>query len=483
MVVANDLHVEGKGQEGLCPLKLGTMRGPHPLLRAIVASSIFISLIASSPHSHALGGCGWDTKDGWVARENAKAGNPTWDTGLPVRMSADFSRRNPGSSRIEGWFGSTSARCGQTVALHLVGLRDEAKISIYRMGYYKGAGARFISSARVKNPLWKYTISNQTPPGQYLFRLDQAKSVSAFVPLIIRDENSKSNITFISSVLTWQSYNQWGGSSLYKGPNAKRETQAKEVSFDRPYDGDGAGQFRYLEFPATQLAEKNGIAINYITDIDLDSDPTVLRSTQSIVVGGHSEYWTERMRGAIETSVNRGINLVSLGANTGYNRTILSQNSRAMGKIVKWRDPTIKKPESLLFGSQYFALGVHEDYVVTNAQVWPFNVLKQGQRIKGIAGNEVDSALNAKGPAIEVLAKSSNEAMATYYTLPSGSGILNMGTIGWVCAIGNICPWGHKFALRTRNEIRLVTEEIFTGLTKGPLGHWRLATPDIPARL
>jgi hypothetical protein len=126
------------------------------------------------------------------------------------------------------------------------------------------------------------------------------------VPLVIRDAKSKSAITFVSSVLTWQMYNKWGGSAL---------------TFNRPYDGDGAGQFRYTEFPALYLAERAGHEINYITDLDLDSDPTALRGTKSIVVGGRSEYWTERMRGAMNTSVDRGINLVSLGANTGLQQS------------------------------------------------------------------------------------------------------------------------------------------------------------------
>lgn len=64
-----------------------------------------------------------------------------------------------------------------------------------------------------------------------------------------------------------------------------------------------------------------------------------------------------------------------------------------MGKITPWRDAPYNKPESLIWGSQYFALNVHRDYVVTNAGDWPFNVLKNGEIIKGVAGNEVDSPL------------------------------------------------------------------------------------------
>jgi hypothetical protein len=65
------------------------------------------------------GTCDWDTDTGWVARENQKPGaSAKWDDGAPVRMGGDFSRRVE-LKRIEGWFGTTSAQCGQNVALRI----------------------------------------------------------------------------------------------------------------------------------------------------------------------------------------------------------------------------------------------------------------------------------------------------------------------------------------------------------------------------
>ena len=454
----------------------------------LLITAVVASLLPMAPA--VAGTCDWDTSAGWVARENALPGAKQWDLGAPVRMSADFSRR-VNMKRIEGWFGATSAQCGQTVALHLVGASKdrETTISIYRLGYYGGARARLVGVGKVSDILWKFKVTKNTPPGQYLFRLDAERRKTSFVPLVIRDHKSKSAITFISSVLTWQAYNQWGGSSLYKGPDAKRETKALSVTFDRPYDGDGAGQLRYMEFPALYLAEKAGHEINYITDLDLDSDPTALRNTKSIVVGGHSEYWTERMRRAIDTSVDRGINFVALGGNTGYNKITYDPKTRTMSNIVMWRDPSVRKPEALLLGAQFFALGVRSDYVVKSAAQWPFDVLKQGERIVGIAGNEVDAPpVSGKRVGVEVLAESAPlgaekiAAMATYYTRESDAGILNIGTNGWVCAIDNKCPWGHRFTSSTRKQIAAVTGAIFEGLTRGPLGKWRPATIDIPAQ-
>lgn len=456
---------------------------------ALLLLTFCTSLASASPmRTMGTGTCNWDQDSGWVARENAKAGTSTWSKGVPLRFSADFSRRAQ-ADRVEGWFDSTSTTCGQNVNLHILGKQTLTYVDVFRMGYYQGSGARLITSTKTKNKTWNFRSSSQTPPGQYLIRISAPKARASFVPLVIHNPNSQSDISFISSILTWQSYNQWSGYSLYKGPDAKRETRAETVSFDRPYDGDGSGQFRYMEFPALKRAEKLGLDINYLTDIDLDKGISSLGKTQSIVFGGHGEYWTKAMRETVEASLAKGINLISLGGNTGYNFTELSNGARAMGKITPWRDTPNDKPESLIWGSQYFALNVHKDFVVTRADVWPFNVLSQGEIIKGVVGNEVDSPLNAVGPAVEELARSStnpNEksiaSMATYYTVASGAGILNMGTNGWVCAIENVCPWGHTFSPATKAQIQAVTDAIFAGLKKGPLGNWRKANPDIPKR-
>jgi hypothetical protein len=157
-------------------------------------------------------------------------------------------------------------------------------------------------------------------------------------------------LTFISSVITWQTYNQWGGYSLYKGADGKRETRASEVSFARPYDGDGSGQFRYMEYPVIKAAEKIGLSINYATDFDLDSSPDLTSKTKALVFGGHSEYWTTQMRDAVEAAVDRGVNLIVLGGNTAFNR--IDINGETISGVTPWRD--LGRPEVTLLGSQFF---------------------------------------------------------------------------------------------------------------------------------
>lgn len=510
-----------------------------------VGVALLSTLIAILPGAAALSEsavaatCGWDTSHGWVKRENVKTGDNKWSAGIRMEYSGDYTRKTADSSvakwmpnsigpgPVEGWFDRPSATCGEAIGLHISGNGKPVKIQVFRMGYYGGAGARLIESTTVsdvskyaapkvtKGPqstvttdwpvAWSLKVGDASPPGQYLIRLDDGGPDSNFVPITILDPQIKSEITFVSSVLTWQAYNQWGGYSLYKGPDSHRASRATVSSFNRPYDGDGSGQFRYMEYPILKIAESLGIDMNYITDIDLDRGIPSLHSTMSILFGGHGEYWTSNMRARVQAGVDSGINLVSLGGNAAYGRPRLQANER---EIVMWRssklDPNrsnpvlattgwrqvpILQPEAKLLGSQYVGLGVDADYTIPHPNRWPFTKMTHPELLKNIVGREVDSPLYAKGPAVETLAESAItfhrkavRIIATYYTNAKKAGVIDISTNGWSCALDDVCPWHPIISPATQTDARLITEEILSGLTKGPLGAWRPAITDIPER-
>ena len=423
--------------------------------------------------SAAAAECRWDQSPGWVQRENAKKGSAEWADEIPLRFSADFTRRK-NKPRIEGYFGATSVGCGEKTPLTISGAAS-ADISIYRIGYYRGAGARLVMTIKSAT---SFTPSSKTPPGEYLVKLISPGRASSFVPIVVKSQSVKNDITFVSSVLTWQAYNQWGGTSLYKGDDGTRETRAESVTFNRPYDGDGAGQFRYMEEPLVQLIEQLGIDTQYLTDIDLGKAERI--NSGSIVFGGHSEFWSYPMRTVVEKTVAAGKNLIVLGGNTGYAQTLLD------GRLLIGRNPfrDLGMPESKILGSQFFALGIKKDLESQNT--WPFSVLGRDAVIKGIYGYEADTAMGTIGPGVEILARATISptekgfvAMSTYYSAPSGATVLNMGTNAWVCAMANRCPWGHTFDGQGQNQIKLVTAAI---LKAAKSGKWRPAKIDIPTR-
>lgn len=509
---------------------------------ATLAALFFTGIPLASAAANTAALCGWDSSPGWVARENTKAGESTWNRGIPIQYAGDFAGKElrkrkggpfsswlaPTTTGPEGWFSSPSATCDESIGLHISANGSPVTIKVFRMGYYGGAGARLVqetttkpiahysASAPSRPPVslltadwpvaWEFHVTSQTPPGQYLIRLDDKHGDSNFVPLMVTNPESKSPVTFVSSVLTWQAYNEWGGYSLYKGPDRSRRTRAMVVSFNRPYDGDGSGQFRYMEYPIVRLAEKLGIDLNYITDIELAKNVSSLENTKSIVYGGHGEYWTTQMRVALDSAVARGINFVSFGGNAGYNRPRLQADNRQLVMwrgskkdphrknpilaTTRWRSSPINNPESLLMGAQYVGLGVNGDYTIAHPLRWPFSVMKHPAILHGVVGREVDSPLYTRGPAVEDLAWAEIKlhgrpitAMATYYTNSKNAGILDIATNGWACAINAVCPWFPPHFEQTQVDVTLVTEEILKGLVKGPLGLWRPAITDIPQRI
>lgn len=505
----------------------------------LIAPSLLMSPALALNKAVTSNPCKWDTSAGWIKRENTKVGNANWADGIALEYSGDYTakekglpatnwnRSKPGPKAVEGWFDAPSATCGDQIGLHITGNGRAVKIKIYRMGYYGGAGARLITSTSVgpikqygtpqisKAPestvstnwpvAWSLKINTATIPGLYLIRLDDGGGDSSLVPLTIEEPTIQSSITFVSSILTWQAYNQWGGYSLYKGPNMQRGTRATIVSFNRPYDGDGSGQFRYMEYPLIKIAERLGLDINYITDLELDRNIASLRSTKSILYGGHGEYWTANMRKNLQRSIDSGINLVSLGGNAAYAHPRLQANNR---QLVMWRSSTadpnrndpvlattgwrqvpILQPESKILGAQYVGLGVSGDYTVRHPNRWPFTRMTHPAVLKSIVGREVDSPLYSIGPAVEVLADSAIDfngkavtIMATYYTNSKNAGVIDISTNGWTCAIDDICPWHPSISRDTKTDARIITEEILRGMAKGPLGIWRPAIIDVQAR-
>ena len=417
--------------------------------------------------------CGWTS--GWLARENVKDGATGWSSDIPV-LASPWDREEI-SQRAEGFFNRVSVGCGEKAKLKIT---KPARIEMYRLGYYNGAGARLIRTAAVKE-YWSFTVTPEISPGQYVVKILRSGSLPRLVPIMVIDRNSDAPITFVSSVYTWQAYNRTGGKSLYKGEKNTAAGAAKIVSFDRPYDNAGTGRMRWMETPLLKMLEENGVDVNYLTDEDV-SDET-LRRTQSIVLPGHSEYWTESERAAFDSAVERGVNLVAFGGNTGYRK--IDIKDRTIGNRVSFRD--IGKPESTLLGSMYFALNYYSDLMVQEPDQWPFDSIAPRTNIAGIYGYEVDTYMDAPVPEIAVLALSTDEkdekrATTTYYNNANGAGVLNLASNGWVCALENTCPWGHRFDAETVRDIRTVTAAVIADLDKGPLAKIHPALTTVAAR-
>jgi len=291
-----------------------------------------------------------------VQRENAHKGTRAWSL-VPTATQGE----------ILGYASEVSLRPGQVVHFH-VSTTPSARyrIIIYRLGWYKGAGARQLaciptcrSSRRGRarpvpspDPVtgmvragWpvtdRYRFPRTAVSGYFLAKLMLRSGKNAgevsYVPLILRAPSSRrSTILVQASVSTWQAFNAWGGKSLYPA-NSTDQVPANHVSFDRPYDPQVSVPLQY-EIGLVRFLERNGYNVSYTTDLDTDRHPGELERHQLVIVSGHGAYWTKGTRDAFDAARDHGTNLAFLGADIGEWQIRYENNRRT---IVEYRDAAL----------------------------------------------------------------------------------------------------------------------------------------------
>jgi hypothetical protein len=142
------------------------------------------------------------------------------------------------------------------------------------------------------------------------------------VPFVLRSR-SATKFLVVSSALTWQAYNEWGGSSVYVtriGDPLPGVTRALGVSFDRPYATDGgAGQLFFLELPLIAWLERQGLDVSFTTDYNLSVNPADQPLPGTVIFNGHDEYWGVPLYDWLDAHVTAGdTGVAMLAADSGY---------------------------------------------------------------------------------------------------------------------------------------------------------------------
>lgn len=447
---------------------------------------------------------------GWIAEENLRPGTRDWQIPDDRKMW----------SKISGYADATSINLGESTDLHVSTAAPTWVVSAYRIGYYGGMGGRLVwrsdSQTGVVQPRHSFDTKTRTatagwptsltlapdstwPPGQYLLRLESSDGGATFVPLVIRDDESHSDLLMQSAVTTWQAYNGWGGASIYIGDAGRADV----VSFDRPYTGNGSGEFLGREYEFIFFVERLGLDVSYWTNIDLDERGHLATNHNAIIIPGHDEYYTVRMRENLEKARDAGVNIGFFGANNVYRRIRLEPaNGVPARRLVNYRDakrdplassdpkqvttsfrePPAANPESSLTGSYYECNPVSADWVVADSSAWMFegSGIRNGDRMPKMVGNEYDR-VTAGVPTpsnIQVIARSpvncrgrNSYADSTWYSTPSGAGVFSAGTFGWSPLLDDITCGDRTTSSSTmRCRILHVTGNILRAFAAGPAG-------------
>ena len=176
-------------------------------------------------------------------------------------------------------------------------------------------GCRWPESCRVKigadwpSGYYEMTLKAQDRGGQWTRRGARTAAGSLF--FIVRPTKPAASILIQLCTNTYNAYTNYGGFSLY-AYHAVAKNQGHRVSFDRPQ----SPQFANWELPFVAWCEKNGFALDYAANSDLELHPEILAGYKLVLSVGHDEYWSAPMRDALEAFIAKGGNVAFFSGNT-----------------------------------------------------------------------------------------------------------------------------------------------------------------------
>jgi fibronectin type 3 domain-containing protein len=262
---------------------------------------------------------------------------------LPGNSPSEWYINGAGSSNIVGFTTDISVNVGQTVTFKISTNASSWRIDIYRLGYYQGNGARFITSVSPLTsislpqiqpaclsdsatglvdcgtwlPSATWAVPSTATSGIYFARLIRLDTLEASPALfVVRNDSSHSDILVQTSDETWHAYNVYGGSDLYTGnPHHK-------VSYNRPFQVSNGNTWPFTsEIPMIRWLEANGYDLSYFTGVDTDRNGALITQHKIFMSVAHDEYWSGGQRANVETARAAGVNLAFFSGNEIFFKT------------------------------------------------------------------------------------------------------------------------------------------------------------------
>lgn len=295
-----------------------------------------LTMVATARPSTAADPCG--AGGNAISCENSKPGSPesAWEID------------GAGDDDIQGFSTDISVDAGSPIDFKIDTDASAYSITIFRMGWYGGDGARQTATVTpsAKLPqvqpscIWDVTteltdcgnwavsatwkVPSDAVSGVYIAHLHRAdRDDSSNITFIVRNDDSHSDVVFQTSDPTWQAYNTYGGSDFYQGAANGR---AYKVSYNRPVttradESGGQDFFMANEYPAIRFLERNGYDVSYLAGVDTDRYGSLVKNHKTFLSVGHDEYWSGAQRANVEAARDAGVNLQFLSGNEVYWRT------------------------------------------------------------------------------------------------------------------------------------------------------------------
>jgi hypothetical protein len=382
-------------------------------------------------------GLGSRRPDNPTSRENRITGDERWR--IPGNVT-DAARQ------IQGYTSTTSVNAGEAIDFHVsVAEAQPLTITLYRIGHYRGAGARLMHTSdqlagrpqRVPaiDPetglidcqwpsTWTFQVPQDWTSGLFHAVFESADGSRSSTPFVVRNDHRRSDFLVVVPFATYAAYNIWPadgrtGKNMYKGYRADGSMggmpeRAYRVSLNRPFSGAGTPSWVSLDIATAQWVEANGYDVTYATSIDLHEGRVDPGRHRALVFSGHDEYWSGAMRDVVEKAIRNNTHCAFLTANNVYWNVRVEPDARGVaGRVItcykddpdptpdeagptqRWRSQGTDRElaEARLLGVQYNGiLRTPAPLVVRKAAhwFWAGTGLKDGDEIKDLVAVETD---------------------------------------------------------------------------------------------
>jgi hypothetical protein len=338
-------------------------------------------------------------------------------------------REDPAWPEIYAYTDRMSYAPGDTVRIHASGTAPRWRLQVYRDGlrpaplhevelpgafvpmpkdaYKAGCGWPVAHALRLPDDLASgfYRMAASCP------RADGSRFLQHhFFVVRPTPATRRGRLLMLLPTATWTAYNDWGGANHYLGIDGPGGNLASPIlSLERPWTrgcvwlpegaprhvvtpppaaGDaprypakewmlanGFGEFSagagWAQYDRHFLlwAEREGYALDMITQTDLQYRPELLEPYACVVIVGHDEYWSREMRLAIDAWVERGGRVARFGANFLWQIRLEEEGRRQVCYKFRahdedplrgtperhrltsvWEDPTVSWPGATTFG-------------------------------------------------------------------------------------------------------------------------------------
>ncbi|HEY6084668.1 MAG TPA: N,N-dimethylformamidase beta subunit family domain-containing protein [Nitrospira sp.] len=230
----------------------------------------------------------------------------------------------------------------------------------------------------------------------------------AFFAVRSATPGQNARILLVLSTNTYFAYNNFGRTqateaattqgSFYDHTQVASFHRPLPLGFLSPYEcrpGEAQSrQHRYAgwdkwEWPFVQWAEREGIALDYAVNEDLERYPDLLSKYRLVLSVGHDEYWSERMRNALDRFIRRGGNVAFFSGNVCYRQVTLDVHESRLvlqgdmdGTALWSHRQGPQRPENLLTGVSFCYGALNPDpvpYTIYQPNHWVFDNIWPGR--------------------------------------------------------------------------------------------------------